>query len=213
MSTTLHAEPRAGKTKGELRQLRRGGKIPAVIYGKQMEAAAIALEARELASFLRSEAHSIVELDVAGLGSRSALLNEIQRDALNGEVLHVDFHQINLNEKIQTPVRLDFTGESPGEKEGGMLQIVMHELEVSCVAKDLPDRLTVDVSSLQLGDHLTVGQIPLPAGVTAASEADIVVVSVLAPQKNLSEDEVEAMDDAAEENAQHSKAANTADVD
>lgn len=209
MSTTLHAEPRTKSSRGALRRLRSQGKVPAVVYGKQFGAAAIALDARELSSLLRSEGHGIVELEIAGLGSRPVLLNEVQRDVLNGKLLHADFHQISLDEKIQAPVRLEFVGESPGEKEGGMLQIVMHELEVECVAKDLPEKLTADIGSLQIGDHLTVGQLRLPEGVAAAEDEDAVVVSVLAPQKTLPDDELNAADDAAEENAQHSKAANT----
>ncbi|GIO15833.1 50S ribosomal protein L25 [Cohnella xylanilytica] len=214
MSTTLQAQPRAKTTKGELRRLRNEGKVPGVVYGKELgAAAAIALDAKELTALLRGNPHGILDLAVPNRGSQSVLLTDVQRDTLSGQVLHVDFHQINLNETIKAEVRLDVQGESPGEKEGGMLQLVLHELEVECVAKNLPASIPVDISALGFGEHLTVGDLKLPEGVVATAEPDTVVVSILAPQKDRTEDELEAMDDAAEENEQHERAAKAVETD
>ncbi|MBB6638282.1 50S ribosomal protein L25 [Cohnella thailandensis] len=208
MSTALHAEARQPSTKSALRQLRKQGKVPGVVYGKELgTGSAIALDAKELGALLRGNARSILELEVPEQGSRSVLLSDLQRDPISGQVLHVDFRHVNLNESIQSFVRLDFQGVSPGEKEGGMLQAILHELEVECVAKDLPSSIPVDIGSLGIGDHITVGDLKLPAGVSAAMEPESVVVAVLAPQKERSEDELEAMDDAAEENENHERAA------
>ncbi|WP_027092139.1 50S ribosomal protein L25 [Cohnella thermotolerans] len=214
MSTSLQAQARKSTTKSDLRRLRQEGKVPGVVYGKELGAAIpIAIDAKDLSALLRKQPHSILDLAVPERGSRSVLLTDVQRDPLNGQVLHVDFHQINLNETIQATVRLDIQGESIGEKEGGMLQLVLHELEVECVAKDLPASIPVDVSALGIGDHVTVADLKLPAGVKAAAEPDMVVLSILAPQKDRAEAEKDAMDDAAEENAQHSREAKAVETD
>ncbi|CAM3959124.1 50S ribosomal protein L25 [Cohnella lubricantis] len=207
MSTALQAQERTTITKSALRHLRQQGKVPGVVYGKGLAApVSVALDAKDLALLLRTNPHSILEMNVPGRGSQPVLLTDIQRDSLSGQVLHVDFHQVNLNEKIQAEVRLDFQGKSPGEQEGGMLQIVLHELEVECLARDLPPSIPVDISLLEVGDHLTVADLKLPDGIKAALEMDTVVASVLAPQKDRTEEELEAMDDAAEENEQHRRA-------
>jgi large subunit ribosomal protein L25 len=104
-------------------------------------------------------------------------------------------------------------GVSPGEKEGGMLQHVLHELEVECVAKDLPSSIEVDVGALGIGDHITVGDLKLPVGVKAAGDPEMVVLSVLTPQKDRSESELDAMGDAAEENAQQAREAQAVETD
>ncbi|MCC3376996.1 50S ribosomal protein L25 [Cohnella sp. REN36] len=214
MNSTLHAESRQRASKGTLRELRSRGKIPGVVYGQGLSTASvIAIDAKELATLLKSNPHAVLDLEVPGSGSQSVLLTDIQRDSLNGRVLHVDFRKIDLNQKIKAPVRLEITGTSPGEKEGGMLQVVLHELEVECIAKDLPESITVDIGSLAFGEHLTVGDLQLPAGVEAVPEADAVVVAVLAPQKERTEDELDAMDDAAEENTAQEDAAHAVEKD
>ncbi|MBB6733384.1 50S ribosomal protein L25 [Cohnella zeiphila] len=214
MSVTLHAEPRILSTKGDLRRLRQAGKVPGVVYGKQQSAAAaISIEAKELQSLMRGNPHSILELMLPDNGQRSVLLSDIQRDAISGQVLHVDFHQIDLNETVRSAIPLIVNGVSPGEKEGGMLQHVLHELEVECVAKDLPSSIEVDVGSLSIGDHVTVAELKLPSGVKALGDPELVVLSVLAPQKDRTEDELEAMDDAAEQNEQQSREAQAVETD
>lgn len=214
MSIALQAQERTTMSKSALRQLRQQGKVPGVVFGKELAApVSVAIDAKDLSTLLRTNPHSILEMTVPGRGSQSVLLTEIQRDSMSGQILHVDFHQVNLNEKITAEVRLDFQGQSSGEKEGGMLQIVVHELQVECIAKDLPPSITVDISTLGFGDHLTVGDLQLPAGVKSTLELNTVIVSVLAPQKDRTEDELEAMDDAAEENAHHRRAAEAVESD
>jgi len=214
MSTALQAQERTSMTKSALRQLRQQGKVPGVVYGKELAApVSVAIDSKELLATLRTNPHSILEMTVPGRGTQPVLLTDIQRDSLSGQVLHVDFHQVNLNEKIQAEVRLDFQGQSPGEKEGGMLQVVLHALEVECVAKDLPASIPVDIGSLGFGDHLTVADLQLPPGIKTTLEPDAVIASVLAPQKDRSEEELEAMDDAAEEREQHRHAAEAVETD
>lgn len=207
---TLKAAPRDAASRGELRKLRHGGRIPGVVYGKN-EAAPIpiAVEAKELHAMLRTHSRAVLNLEIAGYGRRSVLLTDLQRDKISGEVMHIDLHKINLNETIKAPVRLEASGKSAGEQEGGMLQMVLHELEVECLPSALPESIMADVSRLQVGDTLTVADLTLPEGVKTLQEPDTVVAAVLAPQKEISEDEAAAMDDAEEEGAKQAKSAQT----
>lgn len=207
-STTLKAEPRQTSSRGDLNRLRREGRVPAVVYGKGVDQPTpVSVDALELGALLRSHPHAVLELEVPGLGKKNVLLSEVQRDSMSRQVLHVDFHKINMNESIKAPVRLEVSGRSAGEKEGGMLQLVLHELEVECLPRNLPESILLEVENLQVGDNLSVGDLKLPSGVTATADPDTVVAAVLAPQKAISEEEAEAADDAAEENAKQSETA------
>jgi len=206
--TSLKAMMRDRSSRGDLRRMRLSGRVPGVVYGKdEQEPIPVSVDAKDLHALLRSHPHAVLELDIWGLGKKNVLLTEVQRDSLNGEVLHLDFHKINMNEAVRAPVRLELSGKSAGEKEGGMLQLVLHELEVECLPKNLPDSIVLDVADLQVGDSLTVADVKLPGGVKPLSDPDTVVASVLAPQKGLSAEEADAQDDAAEEHENQAKSA------
>ncbi|MFC5470405.1 50S ribosomal protein L25 [Cohnella suwonensis] len=208
MTATLQAQAREATTKGELRRIRDAGRIPGVVYGKGLSSpASIEVDAKELASLLRGHSHAVLEMDVPGSGVQPVMLSDLQRDPISRKVLHIDFHRIDMNEKISTVARVDVFGVSPGEKEGGMLQLILHEVEIECYPKDIPEVIKIDVGSLELGEHLTVADLKLPEEVEATQDPDTVVIAVLAPQKERSEDELEAMADEAEEDRKHSEAA------
>lgn len=202
MNSTLKAQRRDTASRGGLNQLRKEGLIPGVVYGKGMESPApISIDEKELLAMLRTHPHAVIDLEVAGQGKQPVMMADLQRDAITRQVLHIDFHRINMNEKITTPVRLEITGESAGQKEGGMLQLVLHDIEIECFPKDIPDSIVVDVSGLEIGQNLTIGDLKLPNGVEAVQDSDMVVLSVLAPQKERTEEEAGAEDVAAEEKA------------
>jgi len=191
MSTmTLRAAPRPLAGAGTLRKLRRAGQIPGIVYGKsEPEPIPVAVESKDLQTVLKSHSHGILNLEISGYGKRNVLLLDVQRDPISGEVRHVDFHRISMDEAIRTQVPLEISGTAAGEKEGGMLQIVMYELELECMPAQLPDSIKVDVSDMQIGDTLVVGDLQLPEGVKAIADADAVVAAVLAPQKDTAEAE------------------------
>ncbi|MFC5406766.1 50S ribosomal protein L25 [Cohnella soli] len=212
MTATLQAQARNATTKGELRRIRDAGKIPGVVYGKGLASpAAIEIDAKELANVLSGHSHAVLEMDVPGAGVQPVMLSDLQRDPISRKVLHIDFHRIDMNEKVSTVARVDVFGVSPGEKEGGMLQLILHEVEIECYPKDIPDVIRIDVGTLEMGDHLTVADLQLPAGVEATQDPETVVIAVLAPQKERTEDELEAMADEAEEDRKHSEAAQAVD--
>jgi large subunit ribosomal protein L25 len=192
MAIAMNAEQRTGTTKGELRQLRLQGKIPGVIYGKQLsEAAQVTIDAKELQSLLRSHPNAVLEINIPTHGKTSVMISEIQRDSLNRNVLHVDFHQINMNEEVRANVRIHAEGDSEGVREGGVLQVVMHELEVQCLPGSIPDVVTVDISSLAMGESILVSDLLLPKGVESSVDPEQVVLTILSPQKDLTEEEAE----------------------
>lgn len=195
MANAIRVEPRMQATKGDLRKLRQNGKVPGVIYGKQLPAPApVSVSEKELAALLRSHPNAVLELDVPSVGVQSVMVSDVQRDSIHNNLLHVDFHQINMNEKVWVNIRVETTGDSTGVREGGILSLILHELEVQCLPGDIPESIKVDVSQLGIGESFTVGELKLPNGVEAKSEAELVVVTVLAPQKELSEEEAEAQD-------------------
>lgn len=195
MAIAMRAEQRDNKTKGELRQLRLNGHIPGVVYGKQLGApAVVSVNGKELTSLLRSNPNAILELDVPTIGKHSVMVTDVQRDTLHNHLLHVDFHQINLNEKIRANVRIEATGDSIGVREGGILQVILHEVEVHCLPGDIPEVVEVDTSDLSVGEGLQVKDLKLPSGVEAKSDPEMVVLTVLAPQKELTAEEAQAQD-------------------
>ncbi|MBO9605904.1 MAG: 50S ribosomal protein L25 [Paenibacillaceae bacterium] len=189
MTISLKADERTRTTKSDVHVMRRNGKIPAVVYGKQFGSSPIAVDEKELLSLLRHHRHAIVELDIAGQGKHPAMITDVQRHKLSRELLHIDFHQINMDEPVKAVVALDFVGEPQGVTEGGILQIQLHELEVRALPKQLPESIAVDVGGLGIHDSLLVGQLQLPPGVEAKANADDVVASVLVPQKEPAPDD------------------------
>ncbi|REK69219.1 50S ribosomal protein L25/general stress protein Ctc [Paenibacillus paeoniae] len=195
MAIAIQAEQRTGVTKGDLRQLRMSGQIPGVVYGKKLQSSAvISVSEKELASLLRSHPNAVLELSVPEGGTHSVMVADVQRDALSYKLLHVDFHQISMNENVRASVRIDATGDSSGVREGGILSVILHELEVQCLPGDIPDAIEVDVSGLGIGDSILVSDLSLPKGVEVKSDSQLVIVTVLAPQKELSEEEKDAQD-------------------
>jgi large subunit ribosomal protein L25 len=139
----------------------------------------------------------LVELEIAGeKANRTALIQEIQHSPLGGAILHIDFHAVSMDEKIHADVPLEAVGMANGVKNfGGLLEQALRSLPIECLPRDLPDRITVDVSALNIGDSIHVRDIPLPSGVAAKTQPDLTAFSVLAPA--VEEEPVAAVEGAA----------------
>jgi len=191
MSVSLQVQERTARSRGQLRQLRNGGTIPGIIYGKSIaNPINIAVSEKELLHLLRTHPNAVLELQV-GSEKQPVMITQVQRDPLSRSVLHIDFHRINMNEEVKAAVRIELVGESQGVREGGILQAMLHEMEVHCLPNRIPESIEVDVSQLQVGENLLVSDLKLPAGVESRLDDDQVVVTVLAPQKEVSEEEAE----------------------
>ncbi|MDQ1910949.1 50S ribosomal protein L25 [Paenibacillus sp. GD4] len=184
MAVTLQAEARnATPTKSERKQLRAQGKVPAVVYGKKVTQTSIAIDQKELLALLRTSPNAVIEMDLPQWGKQPVMINEVQRDPISRQLLHVDLHQINMDEPVNTTVRLEIVGEPAGVQEGGILQIQNHEVDVRCLPTQIPASIPVDVSGLAIGSSFLVSDLVLPAGIELKSTPTDVIATILAPQK------------------------------
>jgi large subunit ribosomal protein L25 len=174
----------------QVKALRRAGQLPAVIYGRHVEPIAISLEAHIAGlAFAKLTSSTLVTIDVEGT-EFVALVREKQRNYIKGNLTHVDFLALDLTEKIRTKVHLVFTGVASAVKDfSAVLMHRMEDLEVECLPADLPERITVDISSLkEIGNSIRVSDIPLVENVTVLSDADeIVIIATLAKEEAVAE--------------------------
>ena len=181
----LKAEPRSATGRSAARRLKARGIVPAIVYGGKEKSQPLQVSARDINAMLShaSGENILVELEIAGeKATRTALLQEVQHSPVGGDVLHVDFHAISMDEKIQADVPLEALGVPTGVKNfGGLLEQNLRVLAIECLPRDLPDKITVDVSALNIGDSIHVRDIKLPSGVTAKVQPDLTAFSVMAP--------------------------------
>src|SRR5437867_5422453 len=181
----LKAQPRTDVGRSAARKLRARGLIPAIIYGGNNKPQPLQVAAREINAMMShaSGENVLVELEIAGQdSSRTALVQEVQHSPVGGEIRHVDFHAISMDQKIQAEVPLEPLGTAVGVKTfGGLLEQSLRALAIECLPVDLPDRITVDISHLNIGDSIHVRDIQLPAGVTPKVQLDLTAFSVVAP--------------------------------
>src|SRR6476660_1360326 len=181
----LKAEPRTNVGRSAVRKLRARGLIPAVIYGGDNKPQPLQVTARDINAMMSqaSGENVLVELEITGEGSsRTALVQEVQHSPVGGDIRHVDFHAVSMDQMIQAEVPLEATGIAVGVKTfGGLLEQSLRALAIECLPADLPDRITVDVSHLNIGDAIHVRDIQLPQGVTPKVQVDLTAFSVGAP--------------------------------
>lgn len=181
----LQAETRTVSGTAAAKRMRKAGNIPAALYGRKVAAGNIQVHGKTFAKLLEGSASDniLVSLKIAGIADdQLALVQEVQHDYLRGGILHVDFHAIAHDEEIHASVPVVTVGEAPGQKHGGLIEAIHHELEVHCLPKDLPESIQIDVTGLELGKGIHVGEIAFPAGVTCRLAADVVVVMCEEPK-------------------------------
>jgi large subunit ribosomal protein L25 len=189
-TTTLKAAPRLRSGSGKLKQMRREGWLPSVVYGRGVENVNLRVDAKTFAELLaHSSSDSIlINLDVEGVGVRSVFLKTIQHDALTGKALHVDFLAVDDKTEITANIPVRLNGEPKGVKGGGVLEQYAHTLEIVCLPAALPDTIEVDVTALDMGESLHIGELKLPAGVKATHAAEVVVAHIGKPAALVAEE-------------------------
>jgi large subunit ribosomal protein L25 len=181
-STKLSLTARAPEGSRTARRLRREGEVPGVIYGGDVEPSHFSVDARILRNTL---AHSGAILDISIDGGTAApvLVKDLQRHPVRGEIVHVDFLRVNMNETIQTTVTLELTGvdEAPGVAEGGVLSQETRELNIEALPGDIPGSIVHDVSGMEMNATLTLSAITAPSGVTLLDDLEETVVATITP--------------------------------
>jgi large subunit ribosomal protein L25 len=180
----LNAEPRPRAGKGPTRQMRRQGKVPAVFYGPKRPAAMIVVDAKEFSEKVSAlEGSHLIRLrsNAEEISNRVALVKETQYHPVTGAVLHADFYEVDMTEKLRLRVPLHFTGKAVGITLGGILQPVQRDVEVECLPGDIPEFITVDVTGLNIHDAIHVSQVQAPQGVRICYDVDATLVTVLPP--------------------------------
>lgn len=195
-SVALKAFPRSQVQRAEVTKLRRAGRVPATIYGRQNPPQNLEVSFEEFANLLHHSVSEnlLVDLSVENdsRSKRLALVQEIQHHPLDGKVLHVDFHEVAADEKVTVQVPLETTGEAVGVKTGGgTLEHILFKLKVRCLPKDLPEQILVDVSHLEIGKSIHIGDIKAAEGVEILGDKHTTVIAVSAPR---AEEEVVAAD-------------------
>jgi large subunit ribosomal protein L25 len=186
-SVALKAYPRTQVQHTAVKKLRTSGRVPATIYGRQAKPQNLELNSREFSDLLHHAASENVLVDLSvetdARAQRLALVQEVQHHPLSGKVLHVDFHEILADEKVTVNVPVETTGEPAGVKTGGgVLEHVLFKLKVRSLPRDLPEQILVDVSSLEIGQSIHLGDIKAPEGVEILGDKHISVIAVAAPR-------------------------------
>jgi large subunit ribosomal protein L25 len=202
-SYTVKAEAREKVGKGAARNLRRNGKVPAVIYGDKQEPLPIAIDYKE--TFLRLHSGgfltTVATIEVGGQQIR-VLPKDYQLDVVKDTLVHVDFLRVSAKSvvTVRVPVHFENEDEAPGIKaKNGVLNIAEHDVNVQAPAEGIPDSFTVDLTGLDIGDSVHASQLKLPKGVTLVDDSDFVIASIVAPQAEIEDDgEADASEAAAD---------------
>ena len=182
-SVSLSAFPRELNKRLGVKKVRTNGRIPAVIYGRHNKPQNLEVTSKDLEQVIHTAHSEILLVNLAvDKGSRLALVREIQHHPLSGKMLHVDFQEVAENEKVTAMVPVETTGEAEGVKVGGgVLEHVLFKVKVRATPKDLPDVINVDVSKMQIGQSIHIGDIATPEGVEIIGKKETPVVAVAAP--------------------------------
>ena len=187
---TLQAEKRDTKGTTASKKLRREGNVPAVVYGSKQDAYTIQVNSKNFFDLFKRQTSEnfLVNLEIEGANEKSklAFVQDIQRDPLSGNLVHVDFRAVSEDENIRATIPVHLEGESVGVKSGGLLEHLLHSLEIECRPGDLPDHVSCDIEHLEIGDAVKVGDIEFPDGVSTSMGEDV-LVALVAKQRTAEE--------------------------
>lgn len=184
MADILETAQRDQKGKRGVRRLREQGHIPAILYGHGETNVSLAVPAAQVLSTIR-HGHKLVELK--GVVNERALIRAVQWDPFGMEVLHVDFFRVSAGESVKVTVSIELRGEAPGIREGGVVEHVLHEVDILCPVDAIPDRFELRLNDLHLGGELTFADLPLPEGAKLLSDPTAIIVHCVTPKAEAEE--------------------------
>jgi len=189
---TLAVEERSERGSRSTRRLRREGFVPGIIYGGGDDPVTFKVPERELRRVLH-DGSALLDLEIAGTKPRPAIIKEQQFHPVRGEVTHIDLLQVRLDEKIHSTVSVELEGveNSPGVRDGGVLEQPTRELNIEALPTDIPESIVVDVSGLEMNTNLTLSEVTAPAGVELLDDPDETVIATVSVPSKVEEPEVE----------------------
>jgi large subunit ribosomal protein L25 len=171
---------------GAARELRREGMIPAILYGPKAEPVMLSVMTKELENILMTSNIGQVLLDLliqnGKQTSRTAMIKELQAQPVSGSLLHVDFYEVAMDQKIKISIPVVTTGQSKGVEEGGVLQLVRHEVEIFCYPNNIPESLEVDVTDMDIGDSMHMDEVSIDESFELVDETNFTLVTILSPK-------------------------------
>jgi large subunit ribosomal protein L25 len=197
----LEVKERESRGSADARRLRANGVVPGVLYGGGKRPHPFTVEERELRKVLTGEHGLHAILDILFDGQKTphhAVLKEYQLDPVRTRLLHIDLHEVRLDQPIQAQVAVALVGESQGVKEGGVLTLVLRDVNVEALPMEMPDGLELDISGMAIGDSLRVSDLRIPEGATVLDDPEAVVTTVTPPTKVELPEEVEVEEEALE---------------
>jgi large subunit ribosomal protein L25 len=214
----LNAEIKTRTGKGINRRLRKDGRVPAILYGRHQDPIPLSLNSHEVEKVLAGGAgRKLVTLGVSGLSETPeetmVMFKDIERNALTGALTHVDLYSIRRGEKISIVLPLTFIGDAKEDEKGGTLQFASREISIECLPRNIPDHIEVDISGIEMGHSLVMGDIALPEDIKLIDGPAKVVASIVAVRAELEEEaeedaemeETESADDTREQTTDSSE--------
>ncbi len=190
MAENLAVEAREPGGKLRNRRLRKSGKVPVVLYGHGEDVVCLGVSAQDLTAVINRGSRMVA---LSGAVTESAFIREVQWDTWGTEVVHVDFTRISADEKVKVRLSVELRGEAPGVRNGGVVEHLLHDIELECPAGSIPEKIRINVNELELDATITVGEIELPEGAVVLGKATAIVVQCVEPTEVLDEDLAEAV--------------------
>ena len=197
---SLQSSRRDATGKGVARRLRRAGRIPAVVYGKDMDPIPLSLDEHDAVNLFQSipVANTVLQLDIGGGETLRTLVREIQTHPFRPDIIHVDFMRLRRGVAVELNVPIAFSGTPEGTRGGGHLDVVVHEAHVRCTPANIPESIRADVSVLAIGESLRLGDIALPDGVELLANPKAIVCHVAMTRASEVEEDEEGEEEVAE---------------
>ncbi len=192
---SLAVEARESRGKGAARKMRAAGRVPAVVYGGGKDPVAVSLDPSTLDRIIHTHhagLNALIDLEGdSGVGGRTVMVKDLDRDPLKGRIRHVDLFEVDTEARVSVSVPVHLTGSPHGVMMGGLLDHSLHKVDISCKAGAIPDELVADVSHLDLGESLHVNELTLPDGAEMVTPAELPVAAIVIP-RGVAADEEEA---------------------
>lgn len=188
----LNAKIRTEVGTAAAKELRRAQAVPASVYGHEKENVNVSVLLRDIEKALASGEH-LIDLSY-GDDSKVVIVKELQNDPVKGTIQHIDFYEVSMDREIETNTIVIVDGEATRETDGGIVNLILRELSISCLPNAIPDNLVVDVSGLAIGESITIGDLTIPEGVTVNHDLDEVIVTISVPAAEVEETDEDAED-------------------